>query len=60
MTSVPKRRLQALSEQLVVPPADPGTFENIPRIRRIAPDSAGPYVCLPPSTSYLFLREYSS
>ncbi|KAG7006433.1 hypothetical protein G7Y79_00014g036080 [Physcia stellaris] len=38
----PKRRLQALSEQLVVPPADPGTFENVPRIRRIAPDSAGP------------------
>ena len=43
MNSAPKQRLQALSEQLVVKPADPGTFENIPKIRRIAPDSAGPY-----------------
>ncbi|KAL8792111.1 MAG: hypothetical protein Q9195_005286 [Heterodermia aff. obscurata] len=42
MTSNPKRRLQALSEQLEVPPADPGTFESIPRVRQIAPDSAGP------------------
>lgn len=41
MTSVSKTRLQALSEQLVVKPADPGTFEDIPRIRRIAGDSAG-------------------
>ena len=43
MTSVSKQRLQALSEQLVVKPADPGTFEDIPKIRRIAGDSAGPY-----------------
>ena len=42
MTS--KNRLQALSEQLTVKPADPGTFEDIPKIRRIAGDSAGPYV----------------
>ncbi|KAL8732514.1 MAG: hypothetical protein Q9166_002728 [cf. Caloplaca sp. 2 TL-2023] len=41
MTSAPKRRLQALSEQLSVPPADPGTFENIPKIRHVAGDSAG-------------------
>ncbi|KAL8854377.1 MAG: hypothetical protein Q9221_000864 [Calogaya cf. arnoldii] len=41
MSSAPRRRLQALSEQLSLPPAEPGTFENIPRIRRIAPDSAG-------------------
>ncbi|KAL9040321.1 MAG: hypothetical protein Q9180_001978 [Flavoplaca navasiana] len=39
MSSAPKRRLQALSEQLSVPPADPGTFENIPKIRHIASDS---------------------
>lgn len=44
MTSVSKQRLQALSEQLVVKPADPGTFEDIPKIRRIAGDSAGPRV----------------
>ena len=43
MTSSSKNRLQALSEQLVVKLADPGTFENIPKIRRIAGDSAGPY-----------------
>lgn len=40
MTSAAKQRLQQLSEQLSVPPADPGTFENIPKIRRIAGDSA--------------------
>lgn len=43
MTSVSKQRLQALSEQLTVKPADPGTFEDIPKICRIAGDSAGPY-----------------
>jgi len=41
MTSVPKKRLQQLREQLVAPPADPGTFENIPKIRQVAGDSAG-------------------
>ncbi|KAL8984625.1 MAG: hypothetical protein Q9205_001466 [Flavoplaca limonia] len=39
MSSAHKRRLQALSEQLSVPPADPGTFENIPKVRHIASDS---------------------
>ena len=41
MTLAPKQRLLQLSEQLQVPPADPGTFENIPKVRQIAPDSAG-------------------
>lgn len=40
MSSAPKQRLQALSEQLSKPLEDPGTFENIPKIRRIAGDSA--------------------
>ncbi|MCJ1363667.1 hypothetical protein MMC16_002775 [Acarospora aff. strigata] len=44
MTSVPKQRLQQLSEHLSAPIEDPGTFENIPKIRRIAGDSAGPRV----------------
>jgi hypothetical protein len=46
MSSAPKQRLAALSEQLSVKPADPGTFENIPKIRRIAGDSAGQYTFL--------------
>ena len=55
MTSSSKTRLRALSEQLVVKPADPGTFENIPKIRRIAGDSAGPYGPTPlPSSPKLF------
>ncbi|KAI9859467.1 MAG: hypothetical protein M1830_006294, partial [Pleopsidium flavum] len=41
MTSVPRQRLRQLSEQLSVPVEDPGTFENIPKIRRVAGDSAG-------------------
>ncbi|OCK97639.1 NAD(P)-binding protein [Cenococcum geophilum 1.58] len=40
MSSAPKRGLQALNEQLSKPLEDPGTFENIPKIRRIAGDSA--------------------
>ncbi|KAL8673176.1 MAG: hypothetical protein Q9168_002405 [Polycauliona sp. 1 TL-2023] len=44
MSSAPKRRLQALSEQLSIPPADPGTFENIPKIRHVSPDSTEPRV----------------
>lgn len=44
MTSAPKRRLQALSEQLVAPPADPGKFENIPKLKKVAGDSTGPRV----------------
>jgi hypothetical protein len=43
MTSSAKRRLEALSAQLVAPAADPGTFENMPKIREIAPNSAGQY-----------------
>lgn len=41
MASAPKQRLQQLSEQLQVPPADTAKFEDIPKIRRIAPDSTG-------------------
>lgn len=42
MSAAPKQRAQALSEQLSVPVQDPGTFENIPKLKRIAGDSAGP------------------
>jgi hypothetical protein len=44
MTAVAKRRLQALSEQLVAPIGDQGNFENIPKLKKIGPDSAGPRV----------------
>lgn len=44
MTAVARRRLQALSEQLVAPIGDQGQFENIPKLKKIAPDSAGPRV----------------
>ena len=44
MTSVAKRRLTALSEQLVAPVGDQGTFEDIPVLKKIAPDSTGPRV----------------
>ena len=44
MTSIPNRRLQSSSEQLSVPAPDPGTYENIPKIREIAPNCAGQYV----------------
>jgi hypothetical protein len=37
-----KRRLQALSQQLVEGVPDAGTFENIPRISQVASDSIGP------------------
>lgn len=40
MSSAPKRRLEAMNEQLSKPLEDPGTFENIPKIRRVAGDSA--------------------
>ncbi|KAL1642456.1 hypothetical protein SLS58_005530 [Diplodia intermedia] len=42
MTSAPKTKQQALSEQLSRPREDPGTFENIPKIPTIAGDSVGP------------------
>lgn len=38
-----KQRLQALSQQLTEGIPDAGTFEDIPRIRQVAPDSVGPY-----------------
>ncbi|PYI11817.1 3-oxoacyl-reductase [Aspergillus sclerotiicarbonarius CBS 121057] len=44
MSSVAKRRLQALSQQLVEGIPDAGTFEDIPRIRQVASDSVGPRV----------------
>jgi hypothetical protein len=44
MTAVAKRRLAALSEQLVAPIPDQGKFENIPVLKKIAPDSNGPRV----------------
>lgn len=34
-----KRRLAALSEQLVAPVPDQGSFEGIPKLRKIAGDS---------------------
>ena len=42
MTSAAKARVQALSEQLVKPRADPGKFEDIPKIPTIAGPSNGP------------------
>jgi hypothetical protein len=42
MSRVAKRRLAALSEQLVSPIPDQGKFENIPILKKIAPDSNGP------------------
>jgi hypothetical protein len=44
MTAVAKRRLEALSEQLVAPIPDQGNFENIPKLKKVAPDSNGPRV----------------
>ena len=41
MTSVPKRRLAALSQQLVEGIPSEGTFENLPRIRHVAGPSTG-------------------
>lgn len=51
MTSAPAQRLQALSQHLQPHPhplPSAGTFENIPKIRRVAGDSVGPYVSLLP------------
>jgi microcompartment protein CcmK/EutM len=44
MSGVAKRRLQAVSQQLVEGITDAGKFEDIPRIRTVAPDSVGPRV----------------
>ncbi|RMD42685.1 hypothetical protein DV735_g2407, partial [Chaetothyriales sp. CBS 134920] len=42
MTSGPKRRLEALSEQLSLGIPSEGTYEDIPRIRHVAPPSTAP------------------
>lgn len=42
MSAAAKRRLEALSQQLVEGIPDEGMFEDIPKIRHLAPDSAGP------------------
>ena len=44
MTAIAKRRLAALSEQLVAPVPDQGKFEDIPVLKKVAPDSNGPRV----------------
>jgi len=44
MTSAGKRRLDALSQQLVEGIPSTGTFEDISRIRQVAGESAGPRV----------------
>ncbi|KAJ5965175.1 uncharacterized protein N7479_005051 [Penicillium vulpinum] len=44
MSAIAKQRLQALSKQLVEGIPFEGTFEDIPKIRHVAPDSAGPRV----------------
>ncbi|KAF2164852.1 hypothetical protein M409DRAFT_24758 [Zasmidium cellare ATCC 36951] len=41
MTSAARKRVQALSEQLVNRPRSTGTFEDIPNIPRVAGDSKG-------------------
>lgn len=41
MTSAAKRRLDALSQQLVEGVPDAGTYKGIPRIRRVGDDSTG-------------------
>ncbi|KAJ6105064.1 hypothetical protein N7486_003753 [Penicillium sp. IBT 16267x] len=42
MSAAARQRLQALSKQLVEGIPDEGTFEEVPRIRHVASDSAGP------------------
>lgn len=42
MSGSAKRRLEALSEQLVAPIPDQGFFEDIPVLKKIAPASNGP------------------
>lgn len=43
-SSAPKKRLQALSEQLQNPIRSEGKFEDLPNIPTVAGDSKGPYV----------------
>lgn len=42
MSAAAKQRLQGLSQQLVEGIPDAGKFEDIPKIRQVASDSAGP------------------
>jgi hypothetical protein len=44
MTAAPRRRLQALAEQLVAPVGDQGMFENIPKLKKVAGPSTAPRV----------------
>ena len=44
MSTAARERVKALSEQLAKGIPDPGTFEDIPRVRTVAGDSAGQYV----------------
>jgi hypothetical protein len=44
MTSLPKRPQQALSKILVEGFPDPGKFEDIPKVRKVAAESTEPYV----------------
>lgn len=44
MSAAVRQRLEALSKQLVEGIPSEGTFEDIPKIRHVAPDSAGPRV----------------
>lgn len=44
MASAAKRRLTALSEQLVAPIGDQGKFEDIPVLKKVSGDSNGPRV----------------
>jgi hypothetical protein len=44
MTAVPKRRLAALSQQLVEGIPSEGNFEDLPRVRHVAGSSTGPRV----------------
>jgi hypothetical protein len=46
MAKIPKK--QALSKVLSEGFPDPGMFEDIPRVRKIAGESTLPYVCITP------------
>ena len=41
MSSMAKRPLAQISEQLLAPVGDPGKFEDIPVIKQVASDSTG-------------------
>lgn len=56
-SSAPKKRLQALSEQLQNPIRSEGKFEDLPNIPTVAGDSKGPYVhtyiIIPPTCLFI-------